>query len=87
MYYYTGVQLEHSRTSMMELFWENSDKYMMKQAISPQSFYSLSSTNFTWSILEYHDPYDININIITININLLNAALYLKLPFQKYSCL
>ena len=26
-----------------------------KQTISPQTFYRLSSTNFTWSILEYFD--------------------------------
>ena len=31
---------------------------LLRQTIPPQIFYRLSSTNFTWSILEYSVPFD-----------------------------
>ena len=34
---------------------------LLKQTMSLQIFQRLCSTNFTWSIIEYHDPYYIAI--------------------------
>ena len=36
--------------------WKTAFKKLPKQTISLQIFLRLSSTNFTWSILEYFDP-------------------------------
>ena len=61
----------------------------LKQTIPLQIFKSLSTTNFIWSILEYFAPYDIPINIITLNwneteswINILKTCQWVSSLFQ-----
>ena len=54
----------------------------LKQTISLQIFYKLSSTNFTWSILEYFVPYMIHIQSFSFASNF--TKLKIQINFRAF---